>query len=140
MNTHTFILGLAMLVSGYSHGAACDVFTRSQSSAVPSVETHTCYQFTGVPPDAINWSCGNESKEMLTSEKRRVAQCQTGSVGRCTATLTQEGLTNPHSTSKVPGQDSPNIPQGAQVVTYYYQTAHLPQARKDCEMAGGRWE
>jgi len=140
MNLHAFLFSVAMLGSGVSLGAACDVQTRSQSASVPSVESHTCYQFTGMPDDAIDWSCSNESKEMLSTQKRRVQACQDNSVGRCTASLTQESLANPHATSKAPSRDSLAVPDGARVVTYYYATAHLQQARKDCESAGGRWQ
>ncbi|MNJ29388.1 hypothetical protein D3C77_239520 [compost metagenome] len=140
MKVHAIVFTFAMLASGVSFAAACDVHTRSQSASVPSVESHTCYRFTGVDEDTIDWSCSNESKDMLSTEKRRVRACQDNSVGSCTATLTQESLANPHSTSKAPQRDTLAIPEGAQVVTYYYATAHLQQARKDCESAGGRWQ
>lgn len=140
MNSQAIFLSALMLVSGASFGSACEVRTRSQSEAIPSIESHTCYRFTKVADDAIGWSCSNESKEMLTSDKRRVEQCANHSVATCTATLTQESLANPHATSKAPGHDSPAIPQGAQVVTYYYDSSQLKQLRKDCESAGGRWQ
>ena len=140
MRLSLLMVMLGSLASAEVLAEACDVVTRSSSEAVKPVEGHTCYSFGNMPAEAINWSCSNESKEMLSTQKRRVQACQDNSVGRCTASLTQESLANPHATSKAPSRDSLAVPDGAQVVTYYYATAHLQQARKDCESAGGRWQ
>src|SRR3546814_15474031 len=42
----------------------CDVITQSQSQAIPKVETHSCYEYKGVPAEAIGWR----------SEERRVGK------------------------------------------------------------------
>ncbi|MFW9078902.1 hypothetical protein ACOI9X_06415 [Pseudomonas sp. P2757] len=118
----------------------CDVETRSQSAAVPAVETHSCYEYEGVPVDAIDWSCSNESKEMLSSTKKKVEHCDDHYQATCKATLTQESLANPHSTSKDKNAKALNIPDGAQVTTYYYDVEHLGQAKIDCESGGGHWK
>lgn len=49
----------------------CDVQTRSSSASVPAVETHSCYEYEGMPVDSINWSCSNESKDTLNATKKK---------------------------------------------------------------------
>ncbi|WP_336332648.1 hypothetical protein [Pseudomonas putida] len=130
------ILMLASLASGQALGKACDVLTRSSSEAVKPVERHTCYSYSNLPAEAINWSCSNESKDMLNSEKHEVERCADGSVGSCIAPLTQEALANP----KAIGGDRPALPKDARVITYYYDTPSLGQARTDCERNNGIWQ
>lgn len=118
---------------------ACDVVTRSSSDAVKPVELRTCYSFSGMPDKAIAWSCSNESKDMLSTEKHRVAKCPENSVARCVAPLTQESLANPRSTSNDPDGERPEVPENARVTTWYYSTGDLAQARVDCTSGGGEW-
>lgn len=140
MRAHVLLLLLGSLASGSALAEACDVSTRSSSAAITPVQQHTCYEFTGVPVGSINWSCSNESKEMLNSEKRKVAQCGDRSLGRCTAPLTQESLANPDSAGSDEPSTRPALSKDARVVTYYYSTANLGQARTDCEQNDGVWE
>ena len=140
MRIQLSLLLLGSLASMQVLAEACDVMTRSSSSAVKPVEQHTCYSFTGMPGDAIAWSCSNESKEMLNSDKRQVAQCEQGSLGRCTAPLTQESLANPRSGGRGEPTTRPAVPTEARVVTHYYSTADLGQAQIDCKNNSGVWE
>ena len=73
MNTRLLLL-IACLSPTLVMAESCDVQTRSQSPSVPVVESHSCYEYDGMPVNAIDWSCSNESKEMLTSTKKKVAQ------------------------------------------------------------------
>lgn len=90
--------------------------------------------------NSIDWSGSNESKEMTTSTKKKVEQCDDHYQATCIATLTQESLANPHSTSKDKNTKSLNIPDTAQVTTYYYEAEHLSQVKIDCESGGGHWK
>lgn len=139
MNSRLLIL-LASLGPGLAFAEGCDVLTRSQSPAVPVVESHSCYEYEGMPVNAIDWSCSNESKEMLTETKKKVAQCAERYQATCVAALTQESLANPQSTSKDKTSDRPNVPDNAKVTTYYYGAEHISQAKIDCESAGGEWK
>jgi hypothetical protein len=134
------LLILTSLITPLALADACDVTTRSQSAAVQGVETHTCYHYEGMPADAISWSCSNESQEMLSSKKKRVESCDDNYVATCHATLTQEALANPRATSKNPDSTSANLPSDGRILTYYYDTADLKQARLDCESDGGKWQ
>ena len=115
----------------------CDVQTRSSSASVPAVSGHSCYEYEGTPVNAIDWSCSNESKDMVNAVKKKVQQCDDHYQATCIATLTQESLANPHSTSKDKNAKALNIPDGAQVTTYYYGAEDLGQAKIDCESGGG---
>lgn len=139
MNSRLLLL-IASLSPTLAFAQGCDVMTRSQSPSVPVVETHTCYEYEGMPVDAIDWSCSNESKEMLTTAKKKVAQCGDHYQATCLATLTQESLANPQSTSKDKDSKSLNIPDNAQITTYYYGAENPQQAKIDCETGGGRWK
>jgi hypothetical protein len=139
MNTRLLLL-LASLSPTWVMAQGCDVLIRSQSPSVPVVEAHTCYEYKDMPVDAIDWSCSNESKEMLTSTKKKVEQCTDHYRATCLATLTQESLANPKSISKDKNSKSFNIPDNAQIITYYYDAENLNQSRTDCETGGGRWK
>lgn len=140
MRAHLSLLLLGCLASTQVLAGACDVMTRSSSQAVKPVEQHTCYSFSGMPDEAIAWSCSNESKEMLNSEKRQVAQCGGGSVGTCSAPLTQESLANPRSGERGEPVTRPTVPKDARVVTHYYSMADLGQAQIDCKNNNGVWQ
>ena len=114
MRVPVLIMMVASLASGQALAEACDVLTRSSSEAVKPVERHTCYSYGNLPAEAINWSCSNVSKDMLSSTKHKVARCADGSVGSCIAPLTQEALANPKAT----GGDKPALPKEARVITY----------------------
>jgi len=131
---------IASLSPALAMAEGCDVQTRSQSPSVPAVESHTCYEYEGMPVNSIDWSCSNESKEMLSSTKKKVEHCADRYQATCVATLTQESLANPHSTSKDKTAKSLNIPDNAKVTTYYYGAEHIDQARIDCESGGGHWK
>jgi hypothetical protein len=139
MNRRLLFL-LASLSPTLVFAEGCDVLTRSQSPSVPVVESHSCYEYEGMPVNAIDWSCSNESKEMLSTTKKKVEQCDDHYQATCIATLTQESLANPHSTSKDKNSKSLNIPDNAQVTTYYYGAEHLNQSKIDCESGGGHWK
>ncbi|MEZ1314950.1 hypothetical protein QIW53_02930 [Pseudomonas fluorescens] len=139
MNIRVLLL-IASFSPTLAFAEGCDVLTRSQSPSVPVVESHSCYEYEGMPVNAIDWSCSNESKEMLTATKKKVAQCDDHYQATCVATLTQESLANPHSTSKDKNARSPNIPDNAKVTTYYYDAEHLSQVKVDCESGGGHWK
>jgi len=131
---------LGSLASGEVLAEACEVMTRSSSEAVKPVEGRTCYSYSNMPAEAINWSCSNESKEMLSTEKHKVARCADGSVGSCIAPLTQESLANPKSAGRSEPSTKPALPKDARVITYYYDTPSLGQARADCERNDGIWQ
>ncbi|MHC8314515.1 hypothetical protein [Pseudomonas sp. LB3P31] len=139
MNSKVMLL-LVSLSPGLAMAQGCDVTTRSQSPSVPVVESHICYEYEGMPVDAINWSCSNESREMLTSTKKKVEKCDDHYQATCLATLTQETLANPQSTSKDKNSQSINIPDNAQVSTFYYGGENLRQSKIDCETGGGSWK
>ena len=131
---------LGSLASGEVLAEACEVMTRSSSEAVKPVEGRTCYSYSNMPAEAINWSYSNESKEMLSTEKHKVARCADGSVGSCIASLTQESLANPKSAGRSEPSTKPALPKDARVITYYYDTPSLGQARADCERNDGIWQ
>jgi hypothetical protein len=139
MNSRLLLL-IACLCPALAFAEGCDVLTRSQSPSIPVVESHSCYEYEGMPVNSIDWSCSNESKDMLTSTKKKVEHCADHYKATCVATLTQESLANPHSTSKDKNSQSLNIPNNAQVTTYYYGAEHIDQARIDCESGGGHWK
>ncbi|MBK4993266.1 hypothetical protein IAE39_001440 [Pseudomonas sp. S37] len=131
---------LGILSSGQVLAEGCDVVTRSSSEAVKPVQQHTCYRYSNMPAEAIAWSCSNESKEMLNNEKRRVERCADGSVGSCIAPLTQETLANPDAAGRDEPATRPALPKDARIITYYYDTSGLGQARSDCERNNGVWQ
>lgn len=134
------VLLLGSLASGEALAEACEVLTRSSSEAVKPVEQRTCYSFSDMPAEAINWSCSNESKDMLSTEKHKVARCADGSVGSCIAPLTQEALANPKAAGSSEPSTRPALPKQARIITYYYDTPSLGQARADCERSDGIWQ
>lgn len=134
------LLLLASLAPACVLAQGCDVTVHSQSAAVPVIATHTCYEYQGMPDDAIDWSCSNESKQMLASTQKRVDQCAQDYQATCSARLTQETLANPRATRKDENSKPINVPDNARIVTRYYDAKELSQARIDCEMDGGRWE
>ncbi|MFB4394706.1 MULTISPECIES: hypothetical protein [unclassified Pseudomonas] len=131
---------LGTLASGQVLAEGCDVLTRSSSEAVKPVQHHTCYSYENMPAEAIDWSCSNESKEMLNSQKRKVQRCANGSVGSCIAPLTQETLANPNAAGRDGAAPKPTVPKNARITTYYYDTPDLGQARSDCERNNGVWQ
>ncbi|MNL71514.1 hypothetical protein D3C87_1966740 [compost metagenome] len=93
-----------------------------------------------MPVDATDWSCSNESKEMLTSTKKKVEQCDDLYQATCLGTVTPESLANPQSVSKDKNSKALNIPKDAQIITYYYGAENLGQSKVDCETGGGTWK
>lgn len=139
MNLRLLIFLMTTSASSTALAAACDVYTRTQSDQVPMVEQHTCYAYEGMPSEAIDWSCSNEQKDMLITQKSRVAQCPGDYAASCKATLTQEALANPHATAKATGHTGAVLPGNARMVTYHYAAQDLKQAKIDCEKDGGQW-
>ncbi|WP_054902530.1 hypothetical protein [Pseudomonas sp. NBRC 111131] len=131
---------LGAVASGQAMAEACDVQTRSSSEAVKPVEQHTCYSYSNMPAEAIDWSCSNESKDMLSTKKHKVARCADGSVGSCIAPLTQESLANPKAAGRDEPSTKPALAKDARVITYYYDAPSLGQARADCERSDGIWQ
>ncbi|MBZ9781817.1 hypothetical protein K9857_09680 [Pseudomonas sp. REP124] len=135
---------LVLLITSLSPTLAlaqgCDVITRSQSPSVPVIESHTCYEYENMPVDAIDWSCSNESREMLSNTKKKVPQCGDQYKATCMGKITPESLANPQSTSKDKNSKSLNIPANAQISTFYYNAENLAQAKIDCETGGGSWK
>lgn len=140
MALRSVLLLLASVASTQVLAEACDVTTRSSSEAVKPVEGHTCYSYENMPAETIAWSCSNESKEMLNTEKRRVARCADGSVGSCIAPLNQESLANARAAGDANAASPPAVPKDARLITYYYDTPSLGQAREDCERNNGVWQ
>ncbi|MGY2187511.1 hypothetical protein [Pseudomonas sp. MAG733B] len=139
MNGRILLL-IASLSPALAIAEGCDVITRSQSPSVPVIESHSCYEYENMPVGAIDWSCSNESKEMLSSTKKKIAQCSDHYQATCLGTVTPESLANPQSTSKNKDSKALNIPANAQISTYYYNAENLAQAKIDCETGGGSWK
>lgn len=118
---------------------ACYVTSRSSSDAIAEVEKELCYEFVGMSQGDIDWSCSNESDEMINTRQHKVARCSRDSVGTCEAALTQESLANYRSTGEDESQARPAVPNDAKVLTHYYHVTDLRQVRLDCESAGGTW-
>lgn len=140
MPARYLMLLAASLVASQALADACHVTTRSSSAAVQEVETESCYELRGMPADSLDWSCRNESKQMLSTDKQRQPECARNYFASCTAGLTQETLANPRSTRDDPSAGAIDIPDDARIVTYYYEAADHAQLRKDCEQGGGRWQ
>lgn len=140
MDGKYLLLLSCMLASPGVFAEACHVHSQSSSAQVSTVDTESCYEYRGMPDGAIDWSCSNESKEMLSTDKRKVAKCAEGSVGSCIAQLTQETLANPKSMGRDEPATRPAIGKEARVITYYYDTPSLGQARTDCERSNGIWQ
>ncbi|MCO7518127.1 MULTISPECIES: hypothetical protein [unclassified Pseudomonas] len=140
MRTFLLFSLLVGLAGGQAQAAGCDVVTQSSSESVKPVQGHTCYSFGNMPAEAIAWSCSNQSKEMLNSRKRPVERCADGSVGSCIAPLTQETLANPDAAGRDEPATRPAVPKEARIITYYYDTPSLGQARSDCQRNDGIWQ
>ncbi|MDV3439892.1 hypothetical protein R0G64_10690 [Pseudomonas otitidis] len=134
------LLLLGCLPAGLTLAEGCHVNSRTSSAAVTGIETESCYEFVGMPAEALDWSCSNESKDMTSTRKQRVAQCPGGEQARCDAPLDQESLANPRASARGPDTARPAVPNDARVLTRYYQMTDLGQVRTDCEKSGGRWQ
>src|SRR5690606_18173327 len=118
----------------------CLVLTRSASPGVVAVATYSFYVLKVMPDGSVNWSCSNESQETLCIQNEKVARCYADFDASCTAAMTQETLANHKSSSANPPANEPNVPDAAQVVTYFYGLEDRTQARSDCERGGGKWQ
>lgn len=139
MNSKYLVVLGGLLLSPGVFAEACHVHSQSSSAQIATVETESCYEYSGMPDGAIDWSCSNESKEMVASEKRKVASCKAGYFGQCTGKLTQEALANQASTSENQDDGGLNVPDDAKVITYFYTATDRPQTKIDCENGGGKW-
>lgn len=118
-------------------GEACDVVPQAPSGEIAQVQTHICYEYQGMPPGSINWSCSNEGQGVSPSTKTRIEHCPAGAKASCESPLGQESLTSERSASRDLDQKSPNIPDGAKLVIWYYESHQQAQAREDCERNDG---
>lgn len=130
---------LASLASATALAEACHVTTRAASAAIPEVEQDLCYEFVGMSEGDIDWSCGTDSDQMLSTRTRKVERCAGGSLGRCEAALTQATLANYRAGGEDRRRARPAVPNGAKVITRYYRAEDLKQVRIDCETQGGTW-
>lgn len=130
---------LASLASATALAEACHVTTRTASAAVPEVAEELCYEFVGVSDGAIDWSCGTDSDQMLSTQTHKVERCPGGSLGRCEAALTQATLANYRAGGEDRSKARPLVPNDALVITRYYSAEDLKQVRIDCENLGGTW-
>ncbi|SDP99156.1 hypothetical protein [Ectopseudomonas guguanensis] len=128
------------LAAGDALAEACHVSASASSEAIKEVAQEYCYEFVGMDDGAIDWSCHNETGDMINSQQRKVASCAEAHLGTCEAALTQETLTNPRSGDDDRGEPRPAVPNDAKVLTHYYQVGDLKQVRIDCESAGGTWQ
>ena len=128
------------LTAGDALAEACHVSASASSEAIKEVEQEYCYEFVGMDDGAIDWSCHNETGDMINSQQRKVASCAEARLGTCEAALTQETLTTPRSGDDDRGEPRPAVPNDAKVLTHYYQVGDLKQVRIDCESAGGTWQ
>lgn len=131
---------LGALAAGDALAEACHVSASASSEAIKEVAQEYCYEFVGMDDGAIDWSCHNETGDMINSQQRKVASCAEARLGTCEAALTQASLTNPRSVDDDRGKPRPAVPNDAKVITHYYQAGDLNQVRIDCESAGGTWQ
>jgi len=127
------------LAAGDALAEACYVRASASSDAIQEVAQESCYEFVGMSEGDIDWSCSNETDDMINSEQRKVASCAESKLGSCEAALTQETLTNHRSRGDDREKPRPVVPNDAKVITHYYQAGDLKQVRIDCESAGGTW-
>ncbi|TBV01511.1 hypothetical protein [Phytopseudomonas dryadis] len=131
---------VASLACSYAMADACQVSTRSASERIPSPENESCYEYRNMPAGSIDWSCSNESKDMLDTEKRKVQRCDSGHFGQCSARLTQASLADHSAGSDRASSGIGQVPENARLITYYYSVADKAQTRLDCENGGGTWQ
>ena len=140
MIAKTTVLLAASLLASFAMAEGCEVSTRSTAADdINAVTRKSCYEFKGMPDGSINWSCSNESQQMLATTKHKVAACDDGYDASCSASMTQATVTN-HKAVGVSGSDEVNITADARVVTYYYSLENRSQAKDDCERSGGKWQ
>ncbi|MBM7061920.1 hypothetical protein JQX08_14510 [Pseudomonas sp. UL073] len=139
MNARALWVLLGCLITGSALADACQVTSRSSSAAVQPVELESCFEYQGMPADALDWSCRNESKQMVNTTQHKLPKCAAGYFASCTAALTQETLANPRATRNDPSAGAIAIPDDARIVTYYYAATDRTQLQKDCEQGGGQW-
>ena len=138
IRTLFFLIG--SLAGSSAFAAACHVSQNMSGAQVPAVVLESCYEFTEMPAEAINWSCSNESTQPQGSEKQKVAQCKSGAVAQCSAPLTQATLANHRSTGDNEQAAEVNVPADAKVITYFYSLEDSQQAKIDCENGDGAWK
>lgn len=135
------LLSLAFPCAG-ALGAACYVSEQTSGTLPDPVAPAKCFYFEGMDDvDAMRWACRDKSDVGLTGRQQR-QECPPDPVARCTAPMTPETLANEQSFGeRNPGDALPTtLPDGARIVTLYYQVTDTEQARLDCEKTGGRWE
>ncbi|WP_263143196.1 hypothetical protein [Pseudomonas sp. RIT-PI-AD] len=119
---------------------SCYVTTEPAMAGPSGAHTQLCYEHQGMDAGSLDWSCNNSTKDVQKTHKEKRGSCPTGYFGSCTAALTQEALGNQASSGrKGEPTTAPQIPEGATLVTHYYQVQDKGQARVDCENGGGQW-
>jgi len=140
MSPRIALLLIASLTGSHAFAAACHVSQNTPNKQVAAVVVESCYEFTMMPDESINWSCSNESNQPLGSEKNKVPNCKSGAKATCSAALTQESLANHRSTGDNQDAAELNLPAEAKVITHFYRMENRQQAKIDCESGGGTWK
>ncbi len=121
--------------------ASCQVSTRSLSQKIPAVVTQSCYAYEGIEEGAIKWSCSQDDDVgMYDYDKKLVDNCPSDYLASCTSTLTQAALRNHKAISDISAGTPMAIPDGAKMVTYFYNVEEQEQASKNCTALGGNWQ
>ena len=68
IRTLFFLIG--SLAGSSAFAAACHVSQNMSGAQVPAVVLESCYEFTEMPAEAINWSCSNESTQPQVKSRR----------------------------------------------------------------------
>lgn len=133
---------LASLHGATAFGAACYVSEETSGALPDPVAPAKCFYFEGMDDvEAMQWACRDKTDVGLAGRQRR-QECPPNPAARCSAPMTPETLANEQSFGeRNPGDALPaTLPDGARIVTLYYQVTDPRQARLDCEKTGGRWE
>jgi len=133
---------LASLHCATAFGAACYVSEETSGTLPDPVTPAKCFYFEGMDDvEAMQWACRDKTDVGLTGRQQHQS-CPQGAMARCTAPMTPETLANEQAFGeRNPGDALPaTLPDGARIVTLYYQVTDREQAKLDCEKTGGRWE
>jgi hypothetical protein len=137
----TYAAVLLAIASTEALAAACEVSTRSLSQKIPAVVTQSCYVYEGIEEGAIKWSCSQEDDVgMYDYDKKLVETCPSDYLATCTSTLTQESLANHKAIGDIKTGTPMAVPDGARMITHFYNVEEQEQARKNCTTLGGNWQ
>jgi len=137
----TAALALVGLISLPAFAESCYVTSDSAVAGPGGIRTESCYEHIGMPMGSLNWSCNDNTKDVLHTRAEKRPNCPAGYFGKCLAALTQETLANPDSSGRYGNQAGtpPNVPDEAKILTYHYKAENKAQAKADCEQGGGKW-